>query len=82
MKTKLIRIGNSQGVRIPRPLIDEIGLEGDIEMSVEGEALMLRPAPRHPRAGWDEAFEAAGPDDIDFEDFPASDWDEEEWTWP
>ncbi len=31
MKAKIVRIGNSQGVRIPTPLLEETGLEGDVE---------------------------------------------------
>lgn len=82
MKTKLVRVGNSRGVRIPRPLLESAGLTDEIEMTVEGAALVLRSAAPHPRAGWAEAFERLGPDDLDFEELPASDWDEEEWTWP
>jgi antitoxin MazE len=80
MKTKLIKVGNSQGVRIPRLLIEEAGLTGELEMSVEGDALVLRTA-RHPRAGWVEAIAALGPDDIGSDDLPVSDVDEEEWKW-
>ncbi len=82
MKTKLVRIGNSQGVRLPKAFIEEARLTDDIEVSLEAGAVVLRSAAPHPRAGWEAAFEAAGADDLDPEDFPASDWDEEEWTWP
>lgn len=44
MKTKLIRIGNSQGVRIPKPVIEEIGLSGEIEMILEDNQIILRSA--------------------------------------
>ena len=80
MKTKLVKVGNSQGVRIPRLLIEEVGLTGELEMSVEGDALVLRPV-RHPRAGWEEAFAKLGPDDLDYDDLPTNDFDDEEWQW-
>ncbi len=82
MKTKLIKVGNSQGVRIPRLLIEEAGLTGELEMSVEGDALVLRTA-RHPRAGWEEAFaemHAAGDDEL-LDPLTATEFDESEWTW-
>jgi antitoxin MazE len=44
MKTKLIRIGNSQGVRIPKPLIEESGLTDEIEMILRDNEIVLRSA--------------------------------------
>lgn len=56
MRTAIRKIGNSQGVLIPKPLLAEAGLESDVDMSVENGALVLRPArPAEPRAGWAEA---------------------------
>ena len=46
------QIGNSQGVVIPKPLLAQVGFEGEAEITVEGDALVLR-KPTHPvRAGW------------------------------
>ena len=85
MKTKLIRIGNSQGVRIPKPLIEESGLSEEIEMILRDNEIVLRSA-EEIRSGWDEAFEemAKQGDDrlLDQEDMEGpSEWDETEWTW-
>ena len=55
MKTIIRKIGNSQGVVIPKPLLAQVGLEGEAEMTVEGGALVLRKAVRPARAGWAEA---------------------------
>ncbi|MCZ6104060.1 AbrB/MazE/SpoVT family DNA-binding domain-containing protein [Campylobacter ureolyticus] len=52
--TKLIKIGNSQGVRIPKELIELANLKGEIEFVVKDGGLLLRPA--SPRKGWDKAF--------------------------
>ncbi len=80
MKTKLIKVGNSQGVRIPGPLIEEAGLAGELEMSVEGNALVLR-AIRIPRQGWAASIDELGPDDVPEDELPANDFDDEEWEW-
>ena len=85
MKTKLIRIGNSQGVRIPKPLIEESGLSGEIEMILRDNEIILRSAEQS-RKNWDAAFDEMskeGDDELlDREDIERpSEWDETEWTW-
>ncbi len=54
MKTRLIRIGNSRGIRIPKPLIEEAGLEDEVVLSVVGTGLMIEGASTV-RSGWSEA---------------------------
>lgn len=54
MKTRLVRIGNSRGVRLPKPLILEAGLTDDVELRVRGGAIVIASAAR-PRAGWADA---------------------------
>jgi len=55
MKTTLHRIGNSQGVIIPKPILAQIGLtEGEMEMTIEHDAIVLRKPQRKPREGWAE----------------------------
>ena len=84
MKTRIVRIGNSQGVRIPKPLLEQTGLHGEVEISAEADVLVIRPA-RRPREGWAAAFRdmAARGDDALLDDaLPSlSDWDEGEWEW-
>ena len=82
MKTRLVKIGNSHGIRIPKPVIDQIGLGGELDMLVKKDALVIR-SRRRPRAGWAEAFAAmhrAGDDRL-LDETTASRWDEEEWEW-
>jgi antitoxin MazE len=55
MRTHIIRIGNSQGVRIPKALLEEAKLHVDVEMSVKDGALVIVPA-HVPRHGWAQAF--------------------------
>ena len=55
MKVVIRRIGNSQGVVIPKPLLAQAGLETEAEMTVEDAALVIRKPSPAPRAGWAEA---------------------------
>jgi antitoxin MazE len=55
MKSKIIKIGNSRGIRIPESLIDQLGLKGDIEIVVEGDRLIVSPV-KQARAGWGSSF--------------------------
>lgn len=85
MKTRIVPIGNSHGVRIPKPLLDQTGLSGEVDIRAEDDALVIRPV-RRPRAGWAEAFRrmAERGDDALLDDAAPSlsSWDESEWQWP
>ncbi len=59
MKTELVRIGNSRGIRIPKPIIEQCRLGDKVEMRVEDDRVVIS-SERAPRQGWDEAFRAAG----------------------
>ncbi len=68
MRVTIRQIGNSQGVVIPKPLLAQVGLEGEAsaEMTIEGGALVLR-KPRSLRTGWAEAaMKLAGKSDADY----------------
>jgi antitoxin MazE len=55
----LTRIGNSQGIRIPKPIIEQAKLEGvEIELEVTPEGLLLRPVRTPSRAGWSDNIQA------------------------
>jgi antitoxin MazE len=55
MLTTIRKMGNSQGVMIPKRLLQQVGLVDRAAMVVEGDALVLRKPRAHPRSGWDEA---------------------------
>lgn len=55
MRTTIRKMGNSQGVIIPKPLLAEVGLTDEAVMSIENDALVLRPVRRSPREGWADA---------------------------
>ena len=58
MRTSIKRIGNSQGVLIPKPLLAQIGLPREVELTVEDDALVIRKPSSPLREGWGEASEA------------------------
>jgi antitoxin MazE len=83
MRTRIIRIGNSQGVRIPKLLLEQSGLAEEVELEVRSDHIVIRAA-APPRATWGQAFAAmaeAGDDALlDSDVLPAA-WDDREWTW-
>lgn len=54
MKARLVAIGNSRGVRIPKANLDQCEMRDELEMTVEGRQVVLRPARRQPRQDWRE----------------------------
>lgn len=82
MKTRLIRIGNSRGVRLPKAIIEQAGLTEEVELDVRDNAVVISGALR-PRSGWaDAAKKMGGRDDDRLLDPPtATHFDEQEWTW-
>ena len=86
METKLIKIGNSRGVILPRRIIDRVG--GDsFEIREEGGQIILKPLQSKEedvRSGWDASFAQAtksAPAETDFFNETSNEFDEEEWTW-
>lgn len=82
MKTKLVRIGNSRGVRIPKPLLEQAGLEEDVELEVVRSGIIIRSA-HSPRQGWAEAAELVRTrrEDALLDEPLPTDFDETEWVW-
>jgi antitoxin MazE len=82
MKTKIVRIGNSRGVRIPKPLLEQAGLENEVLLRVVEEGIVIEAADQ-PRAGWSEAarvLRERGEDGL-LEEVVPTDFDETEWVW-
>lgn len=83
MKATLISIGNSRGIRIPKPLIELCGFDDQVELEVQGTTILLR-APKKPRSGWSRAFSAmaaAGDDTLTEISQSDNSWDHEDWEW-
>jgi antitoxin MazE len=83
MRTRIIRIGNSQGVRIPKLYLLQTGLGEEVELEVQNQEIVIRSI-EHPRRGWAEAFQAMAKhrdDKLLDESLNQSTWDEAEWQW-
>ena len=82
MKTRLVRIGNSRGVRLPKPLIEEAGLPEQVELRVRDGAIIIAPM-SGPRAGWAEAARQLRERDEDrlLEPPTPTHFEETDWRW-
>jgi antitoxin MazE len=80
MKAQIIQIGNSHGVRIPKVLLEESRISGEVDIELHENGILIRKAQR-PRAGWDEAFRSGEDEDERFSDIPGTDFDKKEWQW-
>jgi len=83
IKTHLVRIGNSKGVRLPKALLAISGIEGAVEIVASEGSIVIRRDPKV-RAGWEERFRemsAHSDDMLLLGDEPLSQWDDEEWEW-
>jgi antitoxin MazE len=82
IRTRIIKIGNSQGIRIPKILLEQSGIHSEVEIEVESDRLTIRQA-RQVRQGWEEAFSAmtAQRDDQLLDDVDATAWEQAEWDW-
>lgn len=81
MRSKIVRIGNSQGVRLPKLMIEQAGLAEEVELRVEAGQIVIA-APRKARAGWAEAAQRAhkaGHDRLDVSG--PTHFDQTEWEW-
>lgn len=83
-KTRIVKIGNSRGIRIPKLLLDQTGIGEEVELEVQGRNMVIRPA-RGPRHGWDDQFALmAERGDHKLADAAATSlttWDSDEWQW-
>jgi antitoxin MazE len=82
VRARVVRIGNSRGIRLPRPLIATAGLTDEVELEVRKGGLMVTPV-TGARAGWAEAAEALaarGGDRVEGGAVPTR-FDRREWKW-
>jgi antitoxin MazE len=81
-KTRIVRIGNSRGIRVPKLLLDQADLPADVELRAEPGRLVVSGITR-PRAGWAEkarAMHRRG-DDATLDEGTATRFDQIEWRW-
>ena len=81
-KARIIRIGNSQGIRLPRTLLEQADLGEEVELQAQPGRLIVRAA-RRPRAGWARAAQIMRErnDDQLLDEPTPTRFDEEDWTW-
>jgi antitoxin MazE len=79
VRAKLVKIGNSRGVRLAKPLLEVAGLADDVEIEAAPRVLTIRPS-AHPRADWAEAASAFEPEGL-LDEMSATRFDGEEWSW-
>ena len=82
VRSKVVKIGNSRGIRIPHTLLEQAGLSDEVEMTVQDGKLIIHSAHR-PRQDWDARFTdmAEHGDDHLLDETAPTQWDETEWTW-
>ena len=64
MRARIVKIGNSRGIRIPKPLLDQSGIINDVELEVEKNQITIRPV-KNVRSGWNNAFKLMTQNDDD-----------------
>ena len=84
IKTNIVRIGNSRGIRIPKAILEQCHLNGEVELETRGDHLVVKSAQK-PRQGWNEAFQAMTQmgDDVLLEGnvLIETSWEKDEWEW-
>ena len=81
-KTRIVQIGNSRGIRVPKVLLEHAQLPDEVELQAKNGRLTVRAA-RGPRTGWAEAaktMRARGDDQL-LDGTTTSQFDEKEWQW-
>ncbi len=84
MQAKITKIGNSQGIIIPKTIIEQCGFAEKVNLEVKDNHLIISPIAENPRKGWEEAIIAAGVNENEellMGYYLEHSWDEEEWTW-
>lgn len=64
MKAQIIQIGNSQGIRIPKAVLEETGISGEVELEIAPEGILIKNI-RKPRGDWDAIFQSLSDVDDD-----------------
>jgi antitoxin MazE len=83
VKTKVVRIGNSRGIRIPKVILDQCHINDEVELETREDCLVIK-SPHTPREGWDSAFQKmheSKDDVLVVSDNIANEFDKDEWEW-
>jgi antitoxin MazE len=81
MKSQIIQIGNSQGIRIPKVLLEETRISGEVDLELHPDGILIRKTQRA-RAGWEDAFRSMAENDEDeLDSSAATSFERKEWQW-
>jgi antitoxin MazE len=80
MKSKIVTIGNSQGIRIPKVLLAQANLSGEVELSVCEQGLLISKS-KQVRENWDSIFKNLGESDDGELILPNSSGKRGDWKW-
>lgn len=82
MKAQIIQIGNSQGIRIPKVLLEESRITGEVDLELHADGILIRNAQK-PRSAWNEAFKAMAENEDDelTGDEATTRFEKKEWRW-
>jgi antitoxin MazE len=86
MKVKIVKIGNSKGIRIPKVLLRQTGIDDEVNLEVKDDQIILRPSKVSVRKGWDNSFRKMadeGDDELFDGEFLTgqTEFDDDEWEW-
>ncbi len=84
MRVHIIKIGNSRGIRIPKPILEQTGIDEEVELEVKNNQIIIRPV-SNPRDGWDIAYKTMSEEEDDkllqVAENVSHSWDDDEWQW-
>jgi antitoxin MazE len=82
MKAQIIQIGNSQGIRIPKMMLEETGISGEVELRTTSDGILIQKS-KKPRGDWDAIFSkiADSDDDQPIDHAASGDFERKEWQW-
>jgi antitoxin MazE len=72
MEARIIQIGNSRGIRIPKTMLEQAGMTDKVELSAEGSCITIKAADAGPRSDWKTKFEALSANELSSQE--DSDW--------
>ncbi|MBM9548926.1 AbrB/MazE/SpoVT family DNA-binding domain-containing protein [Leptospira sp. 201903074] len=82
MKTSIVQIGNSKGIRIPKTVLAECHIEDEVDLQIEDNKITITPYKNKPRLGWEDQFKAMAERKEDQLLVPDSvDLDSKDWEW-
>ena len=84
MRLKVVQIGNSRGIRLPKPMLEQAGIDQEVEIEIQGNTLVLRPVRKSARQDWSRAFQMMaehGDDQLLEGSEVRTDWERSEWEW-